>query len=302
MWGLLFIQLNMTDQGSNLLIIGNGFDKSLNLKTGYNDFLNSEEFKDAYKDSIRNNFSPRNLFQFLSNRNSLNNWVDVELEIKKYIKDLNDHERTSDHFVNLFKQDYTSLKSTLKKYLEKIIDNFSCNTDNSFYNFYSKIGGNSCDVINFNYTNIFLPSIKGMNLPVVDPKDILNIHGTIQNNDMIFGVDEFDSNLYVNFSFVEKAYHKNYKPRIPTILLNRAGNLFFYGVSLGETDKQYFEPFFQHLLSSMTNKQLFFSFYEEAGYNQLYNRMKDYTNNKMHSLTRTHQLHYYDCVNRRFIE
>jgi hypothetical protein len=56
---------------SRIIIIGNGFDLGLGLKTGYNDFLGSEEFKELIQGG--------NILSIeLSRQKNLHGWVDVE--------------------------------------------------------------------------------------------------------------------------------------------------------------------------------------------------------------------------------
>jgi hypothetical protein len=43
----------MSDSNQVLLVLGNGFDKSQGLPTGYKDFIESEEFNKIYIDSLK---------------------------------------------------------------------------------------------------------------------------------------------------------------------------------------------------------------------------------------------------------
>lgn len=63
--------------GRALLIIGNGFDLSLNLKTSYSDFINSRHF-------LEYGYRNEELHKHLYDKHEIQNWIDVELELKKY--------------------------------------------------------------------------------------------------------------------------------------------------------------------------------------------------------------------------
>ncbi|TDR31980.1 AbiH family protein [Hydromonas duriensis] len=66
-----------------ILIIGNGFDLDLGLKTSYQDFLRSES------KSFENLIATQNvLARYLNYKNEIQNWVDVEHELKNYANDL----------------------------------------------------------------------------------------------------------------------------------------------------------------------------------------------------------------------
>ena len=60
---------------SHIAIIGNGFDLNLGLKTSYTNFVNGNEFKSLLN---TDNF----LADYLSNKHDLQNWIDVENELK----------------------------------------------------------------------------------------------------------------------------------------------------------------------------------------------------------------------------
>ena len=66
-----------------LLILGNGFDLSLNLPTSYNSFLESDLFKKRvnFKHYPNAKFDEhdRNIHNYLTRQRGLKNWIDVEI-------------------------------------------------------------------------------------------------------------------------------------------------------------------------------------------------------------------------------
>lgn len=285
----------ITKDRNTLLVLGNGFDKSLNLQTSYQEFLNSEEFQRAYFDSIKDHTS-QNLFQFLKNRDQSNNWVDVELDIKNFALGLNEYEKVDEYVANNLKKDFNAIKSALSEYLKKIVGTLSDNFNNSFSRFYEKFCNDSIDVISFNYTNTFNSAIVQMGFNALDDKRVFNIHGTIEKNDIIFGIDEPDSSIGDKITFLEKSYHRNYDPQKAMTLLNNANDLYFYGVSLGETDRHYFQSFFNYLLQGSPKKNFWFSFYDSDGYSYLHNRLKHYSGHRTHQLKTSHSIKFYNCI------
>lgn len=96
------------------------------------------------------------------------------------------------------------------------------------------ISDGTTNILNFNYTNFF----KDYN--------IVNIHGSIDNKDIIFGFDENGINDYHN---LEYQYTKTYqvmsrKANSIKILNNGINRIIIYGHSLSEADYSYFESIF----------------------------------------------------------
>lgn len=66
------------------IIIGNGFDLDLGLKTRYSDFMKSREFGEIYN-NIREIDPSLSLLEYLNKRAELENWFDMELAIHDYV-------------------------------------------------------------------------------------------------------------------------------------------------------------------------------------------------------------------------
>ncbi|ALU75278.1 hypothetical protein F7642_10905 [Tenacibaculum finnmarkense genomovar ulcerans] len=58
-----------------VIIIGNGFDLSIGLKTSYSDFIKSIEFQELLKNENL-------LAKHLNGIHTLQNWIDIENELK----------------------------------------------------------------------------------------------------------------------------------------------------------------------------------------------------------------------------
>lgn len=71
-----------------LLILGNGFDLSLGLKTSYVNFIESNLFQKRvaihHYPNARIDIHDKNIHNYLSNQKKLKNWIDVEMELKEY--------------------------------------------------------------------------------------------------------------------------------------------------------------------------------------------------------------------------
>lgn len=73
-----------------LVIIGNGFDLDLGLKTSYADFMMSKVFEKYRNDSHleTTSYARQNLFDILQKQFDSNDkkWIDVEIELREFAK------------------------------------------------------------------------------------------------------------------------------------------------------------------------------------------------------------------------
>ena len=65
------------------VIIGNGFDINLGLPTSYNSFVESKQFNDMV-------YRGNELAIHLKNKYELQNWIDIENELKTYSQEIED--------------------------------------------------------------------------------------------------------------------------------------------------------------------------------------------------------------------
>lgn len=88
-----------------IIVIGNGFDLSLGLKTSYKDFIQSENFNLLVE-------KENTLALYLDKKKEINNWVDIEKELTNYSKQIKDDKKT-------VKDDFKELKNLLIDYLKE---------------------------------------------------------------------------------------------------------------------------------------------------------------------------------------
>lgn len=291
----------MKVEKNRLLVLGNGFDKSLGIPTGYKEFLKSDEFKKIYHDALRNQPSA-GLIQTLHQNVDLNNWIDVELSIKNFAKDLS-RNRFDRSFADKVRKEFYDLRTGLSQYLKRCLKDARLPLRSSFYTFAKKFEGKQIDVMSFNYTDVFSFLVSKGKIDLPGLKSVFNIHGTLEDENIIFGIDGTDhSQVSPEITFLEKEYNVNYQPRKAEALLRQSEEIYFFGVSLGETDRHYFESYFSGLLNGETNREIYFSFYDEDSRQYLHNRIKTYTGNKVHEFKIRNHIHFYDCINERFFE
>lgn len=225
------------------LVIGNGFDLDLGMNTRYSDFAKSEYWpKDVSSSS-------HNLQQYLNERKDMDCWFDLEQCLLDYCKPQRGISFGQDPFdVKLAgdKTYFNNLREGLVAYLrseqEKKLNKYSwasklmidlCKDDN-FETVYS-----------FNYTDFHhIATEIGIDLKKVS---VDYVHGTLEDNTIILGVDERE--VTDGYEFMQKAVEINYRSTNIISQLALSHDVIFFGHSFGTIDIEYFKPYFLHIFN-----------------------------------------------------
>ena len=70
---------------ANTIIIGNGFDLDLGLKTSYRDFLKSNQFRTLLDENCGMDID-MNIFQFIKDQSQLETWGGVEASLLDFVQ------------------------------------------------------------------------------------------------------------------------------------------------------------------------------------------------------------------------
>lgn len=265
-------------QYNKLLVIGNGFDLALGLKTSYLDFMrwlkNEHYMDDAY------------LYRYLSSKLNQKRWIDIENELRQYslsffeigemnVKLSGQNKRICDNLRNEYKDlcknlcEYLKIQLNKNDWLETELEN------QSIQQLLSKVNKDPLYVINFNYTDT---------ITAFRVNNVVNhhIHGSLSDGEnIVFGVED-SSNLTKEHSFL----YKSYNPTLNVDHLNErfedAKHILFYGYSLGQTDHSYFEDFFKEQSTKGCERKKFdFFYYGQEGYDDLFWQLRTLTGNRM---------------------
>ena len=274
-----------------LLIVGNGFDLSIGFKTSYGDFMKSSYFPHE---------ETSNLCSYLHKQYEENmGWIDIENELSEYsrmltTKKLNAKKYNTILDIGSLREEYDELKSSLKFYLQEETKRaFGPSPDNPAKRVIDQLPAGS-KIISFNYTSIIerltwdkFKDSKG---------NLLHIHGSLAPyDDIVFGVED-SAKLSKEHVFLYKAYSPHLKVREFSDWLNSAERIIFYGYSLGDTDRQYFEKFFRKLCSGDSSfTELVFYYYGQASYDNLIWQLQMLTNHKLTQLQILNKLEFIDC-------
>ena len=259
-----------------LYIIGNGFDLDLGIDSSYNSYYRSKQFKILCERSPIASFVNK-----LKEENSGENWVDFEEAIKQYCIDLLHKEDLSDlektiKFQNLrdFDCHFNEIRNSISEFLieeTSKIDLSSLQKDKKsliivreiierFHETSNKGGGlitenNHFKVITFNYTNSLkeLINIEAKKIWTEDKlfinniqkleNNIIHIHGSLVNNDIILGIEDVPDIIPRETFFIRKSIFVDYS-KFSLELMKKANNVTIFGHSLGTSDEMYFKKLF----------------------------------------------------------
>lgn len=256
-----------------VLIIGNGFDLNLKLKTSYPQFIESQYFKDLL-------LNDNNLAKYLDEKQGLNNWIDIENELKMY----SNNGPVKERFILEFK----ALKWSLVEYLNTL-DYENINQESPAYRLIGQVTKEPALIIDYNYTptiSNILMSFNGHFSKVNPNIKHVKIHGSTENKDIIFGVED-SANISRHHIFLKKSVHKNFDSTDYSSLIEDCTNLIVFGHSLGETDHSYFKDFLYHATfkdrGKKTHNILLFH-YGEEGYNNLFAQLDTLTSSRISGL------------------
>ena len=241
-----------------IIIIGNGFDLSLGLKTSYKDFIQSDYF-------ISLLYNHNTLAIYLNNKQQINNWVDIEKELTEYSNQIQDDK-------SKVKNDFKELKNALMDYLKEAQEKEINQNSKAFEMMKNEIL--DTDIIyNFNYTNSVFKVAEILGISNIESKHSF-VHGSIENKNIIFGVEDNAKIKNDAHIFFKKSAHHNFtESNIIKILHNsdEKVDLVIFGHSLGITDSSYFSNYFDSLTSKNNNSNLkIFHFGEEAHDDMMY--------------------------------
>ena len=256
-----------------VLITGNGFDLNLGLKTSYQDFITSDIFNNLLT-------TDNQLCSYLKSQQDLNNWIDIENELKEYSRTI-----CKDSNRKAFRQEYQILCSSLCEYLNSLDMSYIDETS-KVYEIITEEFKNLL-IFNFNYT-LSLDYISNQNNL---SHKILKVHGNAKKNKIVFGVED-NARINVNDVFLKKSTCLWNEVINVNSVLSNAKKIIFLGYSLGETDHHYFEDFFRvasiNNFMDKTQKNILISHYKEDGMYDVLKQIDSMTNNRIQGL-RTHQ-------------
>lgn len=219
-----------------VVIIGNGFDLDLGLKTSYRDFVTSKECKELQQGG-------RNyLLSMIANKFYLQHWIDLEEELKQLAIR---HSSIALPRHRDFKAEFQDITKCLHKYLTRVQESVK-ETGLRKISCAAQLLKLMCEypsefeIYNFNYTdlNVFA-EVLGYKRGI----DCSNVHGKLEGGSIILGFED-DVHGLQDFHYMIKTFNSNYSTSHVRESLSKASEVIIFGHSLGKTDYPYFSEFF----------------------------------------------------------
>ncbi len=249
------------------------FFRNINV-SNENNWMNIEYFiKEILQNKIKSiedffyNFSTRPLyigpFSFPKN-NSDSFLYDINYYVQSYLKKANYNIYEGLDVESLLFRELKEMEKDFSSYLTeeiKIKNKYITNANSLIAKIENKINevlNSSLFIVSFNYTNPFSKD-------VVDSDSIMLVHGNLEQNNIIIGIDcndvKSESNNDKLFRF-SKAWRKinNHEKMINIPPKNDINDIVFFGHSLGEQDYSYFYSLFNYYDIYNNNIKLIFIF------------------------------------------
>lgn len=263
-----------------VLVVGNGFDINLGMETSYNDYLHSKNFI-RVKSGVP-------FLEHIEKINKLNNWVDIELELKKYVN-TPVFRRNGESF----KKEHEVLCSSLKAYLQSLDYSSSNELPTDALRLLGGFEDRYIYVLNFNYT-ITVDFISRSLFPRPKIKEV-KMHGSFEN-EIIFGVED-NADIPEEYIYLKKSTHPKFKPINFSNRLSDAEEVVFFGYSLGESDHMYFKEFFEEQSRKATARKLMkirIYHFGEDSYFQIHSQLDKLTNRNITGLKQYNDVRFID--------
>lgn len=230
-----------------MVIIGNGFDLDQGLRTSYSHFL---------EDGIEPGVGTSNeIIQAALDQGE--NWCDVEMALAQVIAREEKLTVNKDRREGI-RKNYEQIARLLKRYIEGEQRHRQIKFDQTkpSYRMIEGLLGSEYAYIkffDFNYTN----TIKNILEALPKRNNILHykVHGSVDQNEIIFGVENYsDVVIPSEFTYAKKSHGDLFyaESKISNELIN-AHEIHFFGHSLGESDEIHFAKYFEDVMRIEVN-------------------------------------------------
>ena len=216
-----------------VLILGNGADLDLGLKTSFTSFRTSKYWEQYINDKSSKNSE---LTSFLNTKTS-GDWCDLESCLADYGQQL---KVKLNEEVELDKLSYQALCKQLYLFLEEA-QSADIKRNSILLDVLTniKISRNNLNIYTFNYTDLHSITQKnGMGIKQIP----IYVHGSLKD-ELILGVGE--DNVNSKYFFLHKTARPNYSATNIVWDMMTSGHVVIFGHSLNEIDAPYFKEFFE---------------------------------------------------------
>lgn len=189
-----------------IIILGNGFDLDLGLKTSYSHFAESSQWKNLM-DNNAHSLDESWLLGFLKRKYDVVQWIDIESALLDYAV-----AKSKNHIMAYAAEDaidFKALCQALKTYLREQQDSFSPSFHSVAFEFLKLISylpGQS-SLYSFNYTDLNVLAAKySLSMNTI----VHHIHGSLAADDEIILGIETSERIDDRYAFLFKTQNRNY--------------------------------------------------------------------------------------------
>lgn len=221
-----------------LVILGNGFDIALGIKSSFRDFYDGEFWPFKRENKTSRYRTASGLDRFL-NINMRENWYDLENLLAQYALSIS---LKNEATIEADKKCFVELKEALINFVDNAQRNMpNLISLNKAVRFLKAICEFRIPVIySFNYTGLNeIASLLGISDFTYTP-----VHGTVQTKNIVVGIED-NVKILPDYDFLKKVSEPTYKSTSLFYDLMRAKEVVIFGHSLGENDFHFFRRFFQ---------------------------------------------------------
>lgn len=272
------------------LVIGNGFDLDVGLKTAYGDFIKSSYWPFNHSAKVHNIDT---LASFLKRKSLLNTWFDVEEALYEYAKEgLGKATICGSNIGHKDLKDFETLKSSLTSYLQNQENGFTKNRNSTAIAVLNALltCGEQTKIYSFNYTDLRKIASR---YAITEDFSCEHMHGTTLNNDIILGIGD-KSDINSHYFYFKKVASQNFSSHsiIPDMI--SSDEVIIFGHSLGVNDHPYFVPFINSLLdyTTITEKRRTITIFtrNESDKQELKKKLEELTGNRVTLLYSLNQI------------
>jgi len=244
-----------------VLVIGNGFDLDLRLKTKYSDFVSSEEWRSLLDKQPSSTYS---LIKYLDSKSKIENWFDIEQALLDYVTV--ESRGGWPHNVEIDKVDHKLVCEALSTYIGNHLNSRSHNINGTdavkLLRAFNDIDRDRKKIYTFNYTSLDLLSRVAA---ISHLAPVEHIHGSTHDKSIILGF-EFEGGMsaFHEYSFLFKSHSPYYHYTDIENDMVEAEEVIIFGHSLNPIDATYFRRYLLQLCNNNdASKRLTIITYDE---------------------------------------
>lgn len=243
---------------NRVLIIGNGFDLDLGLKSSFSDFMESDDWPSGQIDL---NLRSADMLYSVRFGKRQSNWFDLEDHLFHFA---NPHPAQRSSVIYRLahnKKQFEILRQALMEYLTRQESSFEPNNDSvAAYFMKYLMHAFFSSVYTFNYTGIDALYMHTFGheaeypFPFTNRGKNVHIHGSLKDKSAILGIAD-GMDVLDGYSFLYKTFSPFYHSCNLWYDLQEASEVVFFGHSLGPQDYHYFQDFFRSCCVAYTKNK-----------------------------------------------